>query len=97
MYGYILPTTSPSGVNWGFNICVTNSPSLSRMNEVFQRTILSNNVINTPWEVTYGPDDSLWVTDSHGYKVYKMDLNTGTKRTILDLSHVSNRFLRLNF
>lgn len=69
---------------------------ISRMNEVFQRTVLSNNAINTPWEVTYGPDDSLWVTDSHGYKVYKMNINTGAKRTILDLSQTATDFPTFN-
>ena len=84
-------TTSPSGVNWGFNICITNSPSLSRMNEIFKPTILSGaNVLNTPWEVTYGPDDYLWVTESKGYKAYRMDPNTGTKTTILDISNGSS-------
>ena len=56
------------------------------MNEVWQRTILSNSLITTPWEVTYGPDGYLWVTGSHDYKAYRMDPNTGTKTTILDLS-----------
>ena len=84
-------TTSPSGVNWGFNICITNSPSLSRMNEIFQPSILSAaSVLNTPWEVTYGPDDYLWVTESKGYKAYRMDPNTGAKTTILDISNGSS-------
>lgn len=65
---------------------------ISRMNEVFQRTVLTSGTINTPWEVTYGPDDTLWITDSHGYKVYKMNPNTGAQRTILDLSDVSTGF-----
>lgn len=69
---------------------------ISRMNEVFQRTVLSNNVINTPWEVTYGPDDSLWITDSHGYKAYKMSPVTGAQRTILDLSNATGDFPLFN-
>jgi PQQ-dependent dehydrogenase (s-GDH family) len=28
--------------------------------------------MNTPWEVVYGPDDSLWVTAAHDYKVWKI-------------------------
>ena len=84
-------TTSPSGSNWTFNICVTNSPSLSRMSEIFKPTILSGaSVLNTPWEVTYGPDDYLWITENKGYKAYRMDPNTGAKTTILDISNGSN-------
>ncbi|MFI5133183.1 MAG: PQQ-dependent sugar dehydrogenase [Chitinophagales bacterium] len=84
------PTTNPSGANWTFNICVTISPSLSRMNEIFKPTILSGaNVLNTAWEVTYGPDNYLWVTENKGYKAYRIDPVTGTKTTILDISQGS--------
>jgi len=81
----------PTGANWGFTICVTDALSKgSRMGEVFSRTILSDaNVLNYPWEVTYGPDNNLWITESKGYKVYKMDPNTGVKTTVLDISQGS--------
>ena len=83
--------SAPSGANWGFDICVTDPLSRgSRMNEVFSRTILSAaNVLNYPWEVTYGPDNNLWITESKGYKVYRMDPNTGVKTTVLDISQGS--------
>ncbi len=60
----------------------------SRMNEIFQKTDLipSASGLSDPWEVTYGPDDSLWITEAKGYKVYKLHPNGGTKRTILDIS-----------
>ncbi|HYM94012.1 MAG TPA: PQQ-dependent sugar dehydrogenase [Chitinophagaceae bacterium] len=75
---------------WSFNICVTDQPE-SRMNEVFQRTVLSDaNILNIPWEVTYGPDNYLWVTESKGYKAYRMDPSTGAKTTILDISNGSS-------
>src|SRR5260221_3868697 len=36
--------------------------------------------LNSPWEVLYGPDDSLWVTESHDYKVWKIHAgNQGTR------------------
>ena len=61
-----------------------------RNNEVFQQTTLSGSgVLQYPWEVTYGPDDNLWITESRGYKVYRMDPNTGTKTTVLDLNSTS--------
>ena len=28
---------------------------------------------NYPWEVTYGPDNKLWVTEAHGYKAYRIE------------------------
>lgn len=81
-------TGAPTGANWGFTICVKDPLTKgSRMGEVFSRTILSAaNVLNYPWEITYGPDNNLWITEARGYKVYKMNPNTGVKTTVLDLS-----------
>lgn len=81
--------------NGGFNICVTNpAPPVivvaGRTNEVYKQTILSGSgALQYPWEVTYGPDNKLWITESRGYKVYRMDPNTGTKTTVLDISQGS--------
>jgi trimeric autotransporter adhesin len=61
-----------------------------RSNEVFKKTTLSGSgILQYPWEITYGPDTSLWVTESRGYKVYRMDPNTGIKSTVLDLNSTS--------
>lgn len=83
--------TAPSGANWGFTICVTDAQSKGgRMNEIFSRTILSAaTVLNYPWEIAYGPDNYLWITESKGYKVYRMNPNTGVKTTVLDISQGS--------
>ena len=57
------------------------------MNEVYQQTILSDaGVLQYPWEITYGPDSMLWITEARGYKVYRMNPSTGLKTTVLDLS-----------
>ncbi len=79
---------SGSNTNFAFDICITDQISkVSRMNEIFSRTYLSGaGVLNYPWEVTYGPDDSLWITEARGYKVSKMSTIDGGKRTVLDLS-----------
>ena len=42
--------------------------------------------MNSPWEVVYGPDDSLWVTASHDYKVYKVHPGNKGSRMVLDLN-----------
>jgi trimeric autotransporter adhesin len=83
--------SSPAS-NGGFNICVTHpTPPVivvgGRMNEVYKQTVLSGSgILQYPWEVTYGPDNYLWITESRGYKVYRMDPNTGAKTTVLDIS-----------
>ncbi len=55
-------------------------------NQVFLIDTLAEN-LGFPWEVTYGPDDSLWVTESRGYKVTKIHAVNGGKRTILNLAN----------
>ena len=84
-------TTATIGVNHTFDICVTDLFTKGgRMNEVFSRTVLSGSgVLNYPWEVTYGPDNKLWVTEAKGYKVYRIEPSTGVKTTVLDLNSTS--------
>lgn len=88
---YIRVHRNTAGVvppNYTFDICVTNTQTKGgRMNEVFSRTILSPaSALNYPWEITYGPDNNLWITEAQGYKMYKMNPNTGVKTLVLDLS-----------
>jgi streptogramin lyase len=81
-----------------FGIMVSDPNALSatnvtagRMNEVFAQTILSGSGgLQYPWEITYGPDNMLWITEARGYKVDRMDPNTGAKTTVLDLNSTSS-------
>ena len=62
-------------------------------NEPFSvRTVNSSYQLNSAWELTYGPDDSLWVTESTAYKVSKIDRVSGNKTLLLDLSTVPAGF-----
>ena len=84
-----------SGSAFGITVTVPSAASTtnvggSRMNEIFLQTILAPvNTFENPWEIAYGPDGYLWITESRGYKVYKMDPNTGLKSTVLDISQNS--------
>src|SRR6185437_1634550 len=42
--------------------------------------------MSSPWEIVYGPDDSLWVTASHDYKVYKIHPGNKGSRLLLDMT-----------
>ncbi|UOQ52562.1 PQQ-dependent sugar dehydrogenase [Hymenobacter cellulosivorans] len=42
--------------------------------------------LSDPWEVTYGPDNFLWVTEARGYRVSRINPATGEKQQLLDLS-----------
>jgi glucose/arabinose dehydrogenase len=93
---YSAGTGSLGGTSSGsaFNITATaTGPTIvnsGRTNEVFQQTILSGSgAIDYPWEITYGPDNMLWITESRGYKVYRMDPSTGAKSPVLDLNSTS--------
>ncbi len=84
-------TTTTIAAGSTFDICVTDVlVKAGRMNEIFALTTLSGiSVLNNPWEVTYGPDNNLWITESKGYKVYTMNPNNGQKTTVLDISQNS--------
>jgi PQQ-dependent dehydrogenase (s-GDH family) len=93
------PNATPTNAGLNFNILVTTaapvipSVSSSRMNEVFRQTLLSPaGMLNDPWEVTYGPDGYLWITEAKGYRIVRMDPNTGARTTVLDIGRNSNFF-----
>jgi aldose sugar dehydrogenase len=44
-----------------------------------------------PWEITYGPDDSLWITEARGYRV----LRISAARTQADMNHPPQQILKI--
>jgi PQQ-dependent dehydrogenase (s-GDH family) len=46
--------------------------------------------LSDPWEITYGPDHFLWVTEARGYRVSRINPETGEKQLLLDLDTVKN-------
>jgi len=86
--------TGQTGTNWGFRISITPSAKVQvtagRMNEVYHQQIISApQVLADPWEITYGSDNSLWITEAKGYRVYKVNPVTGVRDTVLDISQGS--------
>jgi PQQ-dependent dehydrogenase (s-GDH family) len=45
-----------------------------------------NKGLSFPWEITYGPDDSLWITEAHRYRIWKIHPFDKGNRILLDLS-----------
>lgn len=43
--------------------------------------------LNVPWEITWGPDDKIWMTEQHG-EISKIDPKTGEKKRILEIKEV---------
>lgn len=87
-------TTPAVGTGNNFSILVS-SPSRANVwagktNEVYRQTILSPaNALADPWEITYGPDNYLWITEAKGYKLNRMNPVTGAKQVVLDISQSS--------
>jgi PQQ-dependent dehydrogenase (s-GDH family) len=46
--------------------------------------------LEMPWEITYGPDNAIWATESRGYRVSRINPQTGVSSVILDLSNNKN-------
>lgn len=87
------PWAAPNGATFAIGVSGTASVNIKagRMNEIYKQTILSGSqLLNDPWEVAYGPDNKLWVTEAKGYKVFTFDPNTGERSTVLDLTRGSN-------
>ncbi len=56
-------------------------------NEPFDvRVVNTTYQLNSAWELTYGPDDSLWITENNAYLVSKINPNNGGKTQLLDLT-----------
>ncbi|MEQ1799605.1 MAG: PQQ-dependent sugar dehydrogenase, partial [Lacibacter sp.] len=87
-------TTPAVGSGNNFSILVS-SPSRAnitagKMNEVFRQTTISPaNALADPWEITYGPDNYLWITEAKGYKLNRMNPVTGANQVVLDISQGS--------
>ena len=61
----------------------------SRLGENFDTVTLVQK-LSDPWELTWGPDNFLWVTESRGYTVQRVNPNTGANVKILDLTPLRN-------
>ncbi len=56
-------------------------------NEPFSvRTVNTTYQLKSAWELTYGPDDSLWVTENSAYLVDRINPSDGGKTLLIDLS-----------
>jgi trimeric autotransporter adhesin len=93
VYSTTNPTATPAS-SWNYTVCVsyitTTNITAGKMNEVYRQTVISPaNALADPWEITYGPDNYLWITEAKGYKVNRMNPVTGAKQVVLDVSQGS--------
>jgi PQQ-dependent dehydrogenase (s-GDH family) len=86
--------TGQTGTGWTFKMSIYPTAPLEvtggRMKEVYNQQIISApQVLADPWEVTYGPDNNLWITEAKGYYVFKVNPTTGVRDTVLNISQGS--------
>lgn len=48
-----------------------------------KRTVASG--FNSAWEIVYGPNDSLWVTENKAYSISRVNITNGNKTQLVDL------------
>ena len=48
-----------------------------------KRTVISG--LNKAWEVLYGPNDSLWITENSAYLISRVNIANGNKTVLVDL------------
>lgn len=71
-------------------LLLSGSDKLSAQTEPFTKRVIATG-LNAAWEVVYGPNDSLWITENASYKVSRISLGTTpTKTQLIDLSGLTN-------
>ncbi len=82
---------------FGFSLTLLFSSSLSaqdgpetviRGTKEFRRSVLASG-LRGPWEVTWGPDNMLWVTERLGKRITRIDPATGKKSVAITIDEVS--------
>ncbi len=65
-------------------VLCTYTSNVSAQGEPFtKRTVVSG--LNSAWEVLYGPNDSLWVTENRSYLISRINIANGAKTVLADL------------
>lgn len=75
-------------------ICILGTPARTQKvvgprGEVFNFRVVADK-LSDAWEVTYGPDAYLWITEARGYRVSRINPMNGDKQVLLDLSNERN-------
>ena len=75
--------TCYAAVIFTFYFLSGSQPASAQTEEFTKRTVASG--FNSAWEVLYGPNDSLWVTENKAYLISRVNIITGAKTVLLDL------------
>lgn len=56
-----------------------------RMSEPFSGTVVADG-FNMPWNVVWGPDDMIWITERMGRRIVRIDPATGEQKVVATIS-----------
>jgi len=68
-----------------FNLLIIVLTTLNAQNNLKTRTVATN--LDTPWEILWGPDDFIWVTERMG-KISRINPNTGAVSEVIQIADV---------
>ena len=69
-----------------FGTIILTSNSYSQNEPFSMRVVNPGYQLNSAWELTWGPDDSLWVTENFDYKIDRINPANGGKTQLIDIS-----------
>ncbi len=82
-------TVAPTGANASATAGQTDGDYRSRLPRVRTLESFSVNVVTEgldfPWEMLWGPDNMLWVTERHGLRITKVNPETGAKKVMAEI------------
>ena len=58
--------------------------TLLNIEETFTATVLTDG-LDAPWEMLWGPDNMLWVTERHGKRITRVEPTSGDKQVLLTI------------
>jgi PQQ-dependent dehydrogenase (s-GDH family) len=58
--------------------------------EVFESRVVASD-LDDPWEITFGPDGQLWITERVGKRVVRIDPTTGSQTVAVTIDEVTQR------
>ena len=76
-----------STAGWFAVVSLLLLSSQSRAQENFALSVVTDG-LEHPWEVTWGPDDHLWVTERTGFRVTRVNLDDGSQQVAVTVPGV---------
>lgn len=58
--------------------------------EIFESKVIASE-LEDPWEITYGPDGRLWITERVGKRVIRIDPSDGSRKVAVTIDEVTQR------